>query len=84
VLTQFLTEATIMSVMGGLIGVGLGAGAAGLMSNVSLGSSSLHAVVQFDSVALACGFALLIGLFFGIYPAYRAASLNPIDALHFE
>ncbi len=84
VLTQFLTEATIMSVMGGLIGVALGAGAAGLMSNVSLGSSTLHAVVQFDSVALACGFALLIGLFFGIYPAYRAAGLNPIDALHFE
>jgi putative ABC transport system permease protein len=84
VLMQFLTEATIMSVMGGIIGVALGAGAAGLLSNVSLGSTPLHATVGLDSVALATLFALAVGLFFGIYPAYRAASLNPIDALHYE
>jgi putative ABC transport system permease protein len=41
-------------------------------------------VIALDSILLATGFSLLIGVFFGIYPAYRAASLNPIDALHFE
>jgi putative ABC transport system permease protein len=84
VLSQFLTEATILSVMGGLIGVGLGAGIAHFVSGINLGSTPITAVVAPDSILLATGFALAIGLFFGIYPAYRAASLNPIDALHFE
>jgi putative ABC transport system permease protein len=84
VLTQFLSEATILSVLGELIGVALGAGIAHFMSGISLGSSPITAVVTLSSVLLATGFALAIGLFFGIYPAYRAASLNPIDALHFE
>jgi putative ABC transport system permease protein len=84
VLAQFLTEATILSVMGGLLGVALGAGIAQLVSGINLGSTPIHAVVQLDSVLLATGFAVAIGLFFGIYPAYRAAALNPIDALHYE
>jgi putative ABC transport system permease protein len=84
VLSQFLTEATILSVMGGLIGVALGAGIAHLISGINMGSSPIHAVVQLDSVLLATLFSLAVGLFFGIYPAYRAASLNPIDALHYE
>jgi putative ABC transport system permease protein len=84
VLSQFLTEATILSVMGGLLGVGLGAIIAHFISGISIGSSTLHSVVMPDSILLATGFALAIGLFFGIYPAYRAASLNPIAALHYE
>jgi putative ABC transport system permease protein len=84
VLTQFLTEATILSVMGGLIGVALGAGIAGLISGVSVGNMSLRPVIAMDSILLATLFSLGVGLFFGIYPAYRAASLNPIDALHYE
>jgi putative ABC transport system permease protein len=84
VLSQFLSEATLLSVVSGLIGVALGAGLAHLVSGLSLGGSTITAVVQVDSVVLALGFALGIGLFFGIYPAYRAASLNPIDALHYE
>jgi putative ABC transport system permease protein len=84
VLWQFLSEATLLSVMGGLIGVALGWGIAKLLSGLSLGSSTITAVVQLDSVLLATGFALATGLFFGIYPAYRAASLNPIEALHYE
>jgi len=71
-------------VLGGLIGVVLGWGMARLLSNVSLGSTTINSVVQPDSILLATGFALATGLFFGIYPAYRAASLNPIDALHYE
>jgi putative ABC transport system permease protein len=84
VLSQFLSEATLLSVMGGLIGVALGMSMARLASGISLGGSTITAVVGLDSVVLAAGFSLGIGLLFGILPAYRAASLNPIDALHFE
>lgn len=84
VLAQFLTEATILSVLGGLIGIAVGAGIARLISSLNLGSSPLHAVVAPDSVLLATLFALAVGLFFGIYPAYRAASLTPVDALRYE
>ena len=83
-LLQFLTEATILSVLGGLIGVGVGAGIAHCISGINLGSTPIHAVVAPDSILLATLFALAVGLFFGIYPAYRASSLNPIDALHYE
>jgi putative ABC transport system permease protein len=84
VLSQFLTEATILSVLGGLIGVLLGIGIAHFISGINMGSSPIQAVVTPDSILLATGFALAIGLFFGIYPAYRAASLDPIVALHYE
>ena len=84
VLVQFLTEATILSVLGGLIGIAVGAGIARLISGINLGSSPLHAVVAPDSILLATLFALAVGLFFGIYPAYRAASLTPVEALRYE
>ena len=84
ILWQFLSEATMLSVMGGLIGVALGWGAAKLLSGLSLGSSTITAVVQLDSILLAAGSALATGVFFGAYPAMRAASLNPIEALHYE
>jgi putative ABC transport system permease protein len=84
VLTQFLSEATILSVLGGLIGVTVGVAIARLISGLSVGTMTLQPVIALDSILLATGFSLLIGIFFGIYPAYRAASLNPIDALHFE
>jgi putative ABC transport system permease protein len=84
VLSQFLTEATILSVLGGLVGVATGAGIAHLISGVSVGTMTLQPVISMDSVLLATLFSLGVGLFFGIYPAFRAASLNPIDALHYE
>jgi putative ABC transport system permease protein len=84
VLAQFLTEATILSVVGGLIGVAVGAGIASLISGLSVGSMTLQPVIAPDSILLATLFSLAVGLFFGIYPAYRAAGLDPIDALRYE
>jgi putative ABC transport system permease protein len=84
VLWQFLTEATILSVFGGLIGVGTGAGIASLISGLSVGTMTLSPVIAADSILLATIFSLAVGVFFGIYPAYRASSLNPIEALRYE
>ncbi len=84
VLAQFLTEATILSVLGGLIGVVAGAGIARLISGLSVGTMTLQPVIAPDSIVLATAFSLAVGLFFGIYPAFRAASLNPIEALRYE
>jgi putative ABC transport system permease protein len=84
VLNQFLTEATILSVLGGLVGIVLGIGVARLISSLPMTGLSLHSVVTLSSVLLATLSAIAIGLFFGIYPAFRASALNPIDALHYE
>ncbi len=84
ILAQFLTEATILSVAGGLIGILFGAIIARVISGINLGTSTLNTVVDLDSVLLAVGFSVAVGLFFGSYPANRAASLHPIDALRYE
>jgi putative ABC transport system permease protein len=81
ILLQFLAEAIVLSVTGGLIGVGLGVAGAQLITPL-LGNSD--ALVTPESVALALTVSLGIGIFFGLYPANRAASLNPIDALRYE
>ncbi|MBI5876896.1 MAG: ABC transporter permease [Chloroflexi bacterium] len=82
ILVQFLTEAVVMSITGGLIGIAIGWGLSRLFSNLSGGQ--LNAVVDLDAVLLATLFSAAIGLFFGVYPATRAAGLNPIDALRYE
>jgi putative ABC transport system permease protein len=81
ILLQFLTEATVLSVLGGVIGVIAGVGAAQFISPL-LGSAK--AVVTSQSVIMALSVSLGIGIFFGFYPANRAAGLNPIDALRYE
>ena len=81
ILVQFLTEAIVISALGGLIGVVLGVGGAQVIAPL-LGSSS--AVVTGQSVVLAVVVSLAIGVFFGLYPANRAARLNPIEALRYE
>ncbi len=84
ILVQFLTEAVVLSVTGGLIGIAIGWGLSRVISGIPFGNSTLNAVVDLDAVLLATLFSTAIGLFFGIYPANRAASLNPIDALRYE
>ena len=81
ILWQFLTEAIILASVGGLIGLVLGAGGAWIISRLS---DTLDARLAWNSVALAIVFSAGVGLFFGIYPATRAARLNPIDALRYE
>jgi putative ABC transport system permease protein len=84
ILTQFITEAMVLSLSGGVIGILLGALIAHFISGIRLGTSAMNAVVDPDSVILAIVFSLGIGLFFGSYPASRAAGLHPIDALRYE
>jgi putative ABC transport system permease protein len=81
ILAQFLIEAVVLSLIGGFIGIALGWGGALAISNLQ---DDLTAVVTAQSILLATGFSAAVGLFFGIYPATRAASLNPIEALRYE
>lgn len=80
ILLQFLLESMIISGLGGLIGLGIGAGIALLVPRFS----PLQAVVEVSSALLAIGVAAGVGIFFGFYPAWRAARLDPIQALRYE
>jgi putative ABC transport system permease protein len=84
ILAQFLTEAVVVSVGGGAVGVALGFGIARALAGVELEGRALTTVVAPESVALAFAVSAAIGLFFGIYPAARAARLRPIEALRYE
>ncbi len=81
ILVQFLIEAIVISALGGVVGVALGVLGARVISPLLGGSETL---VTGQSVALAVAVSLAIGVFFGFYPANRAAALNPIDALRYE
>ena len=78
ILTQFLIEAVLVSLLGGIAGVLVGV----IGSQFTI--AGVHPVIAPYSIALAFGAALLTGLFFGTYPASRAAAMRPIQALRFE
>jgi putative ABC transport system permease protein len=80
ILLQFLLESTIVSVIGGLIGIILGIILAQVIKNLS----GLSAAITLTPMVLAFSVSALVGIFFGYYPAKRASSLNPIEALRYE
>ena len=80
ILLQFLVEAAFLSLAGGAIGVAIGVVAAMLVSQLARWPT----LVQPEAVILAFGFATMVGLFFGYYPALRASRLDPVDALRYE
>ena len=80
ILLQFLIEAVTLSIVGGLIGIGLGVMTARIVS-AKLGWTTL---VSTESIVIAFFFSAIIGIFFGFYPARKASQLDPIDALRFE
>jgi putative ABC transport system permease protein len=80
VLTQFLVESIVMSVLGGAVGLAVGVGGAQLLARFTGWSTS----VPVQAVALAIGFSAAVGVFFGYYPARKAAALDPINALRYE
>ena len=80
ILLQFMTEAVLLTMIGGLIGIALGAGGATAVSQFL----SWPTLISIQSVVIAFFFSGAVGIFFGFYPARKAAGLNPIDALRYE
>ncbi len=80
ILLQFMTEAVLLTMLGGLIGIALGAGGATGVSRF-LGWPTM---ISIQSITIAFLFSAAVGIFFGFYPAKKAAGLNPIDALRYE
>ena len=80
ILLQFLIEAIIMTTIGGIIGIGAGIGISLLLTKLI----GWPTIISMPAVAAAFFFSLVVGIFFGLYPANKASKLNPIDALHYE
>ena len=80
ILMQFLIEAMTLSVIGGVIGIGLGVAGAQLTTVIA----GWPTIVAGETIAIAFLFSVAVGLVFGLYPAHKAACLKPIDALRYE
>lgn len=80
ILFEFMTEAIVISLIGSIAGIALG----GMVSVVGLSAFGLNATVYWTDFLILTGFSLMIGAIFGVYPAIKAARLNPVDALRFE
>ena len=87
ILRQFLVEAVVLSMLGGLVGIALGIGASVLVThaiNALTRGTPWPVVISFQAAAVALVFSAAVGIFFGYYPARRASKLDPIDALRYE
>lgn len=80
IMTQFLIEAVLLSLTGGVIGIAVGV----LGSKIASSFTGWKTVISPESILISFGFAALIGIFFGIYPARKASKLDPIEALRYE
>ena len=80
IMLQFLIEALVLSIAGGLAGVGLGVGVAAYLA----GKFHWPMQIQVDVISISVGFSALVGIVFGLYPARKASQLDPIDALRYE
>ncbi|MEZ4633935.1 MAG: FtsX-like permease family protein [Caldilineaceae bacterium] len=81
-LFQFVIEALVLTVLGGVIGIALSYGVAVLVGNIP--GFDFNVLIEADSLAMALGVSAGSGLIFGLYPAWRAMQLDPIDALRYE
>ena len=77
---QFITESVVICLIGGIIGIIFGI----VLGTVAVKLMGYEASVSLSSIVIAVGFSMAIGIFFGYYPANKAAKLNPIDALRYE
>jgi putative ABC transport system permease protein len=85
ILLQFLTESSLLSLVGGIIGILFGWLIAFIVGKVATATgNNFTPIVGTDAILLSTSFSAAIGLFFGIYPASRAASLEPVEALRHE
>jgi putative ABC transport system permease protein len=85
ILVQFITESVLLSLVGGVIGIFLAWGIASLVGAIAASSGTpINPVITVDAVLLATLFSMAVGLLFGLYPANRAASLQPVEALRYE
>ncbi len=87
ILIQFLVESVVLTTIGGIIGVAMGLSLSGLAvfaANLAQPEWGVQFVVVPSAIILACGVAAIVGLIFGIYPAYKASKLHPIEALRYE
>ena len=82
IMMQFVVESLVIGLVGGILGVLLGWGISSLISNIA--GSTLNAKMSWDAILLSVTFSITVGLVFGIYPASRAAKLEPVEALRTE